>query len=981
MEEIKNLLKELLYEDSYFLDDTKIEIKKINEIEYHEYLLSLKFGENIIFDNVYLNSDQKILEGQLTKDCEFSLFHDNSLVYFKIDEVNFRNIKHQKKIENQNNIISNFDLGPNNLINLYEKIFEEKYYEDILILNNIKDSKINFISPLDSKNYYIESKYIPENLRVKDKIIYLKNYLIRNNEITCNNLTIIKLADDYEIFNLLESRINQEPKESLKEIKPILENKKIKLDYLVGKVVLKVKKPKQLKIIDIFDRIIELEYESFKYLDLFDILFITNCEIEKSKNDEYTYDLNLLSESFKYYSKNLYFDKRIKLNNYTILDIYYNDFCGNNNLYNSIILNEKDINISKEHQIYKFYFQNEPFNEIVPFQITLKKKDSNISFKFFITHNIINKVNIFINNDFEKKCCLDYYYQNLFEEMSLSEIPKIEYPDLKNINCNSFDSLNRISYIMVNVPFNKDIISIKDFENKNIISCRLCFDDCAADDKNKNEKCYQLIQILNINEAKSIKYSIYDFNKNDYSVFENFYFYFIEKIKEKNFDIINYYNEFSKKVKNYSQIYDLLHEKFNVEFLDENLNYLSFKIYIGISLFDCLVTIDSENKEKISLKILFRQFINYFDTLITKVISKKNKLTYHQKMRIINCFIFNYFNSSDKMKRNIKLIFFDEIEDEFSYKIAFNFNINVIKNLTETSALTQGFLQLDSYILTNYILKNDNSYYKSYTLSNEPLVMMKNHLLSNYENFLFIIYEKSSGQYIKNASQDRSNRITNVNEKAIFDDNNSENLFGKDNALPISYEFFHEKDFHSKKNFKNLHIKDPIICYKIKGINILNEPEDGSKFIESMLGNKEFIKDIKNPDKKLGELMKVDYFTKNNFEELYKKYEELIEKKQTSNQSKSGNNINDNDKKSNSDSNNPKNNINKSSELITCKDFENFYLVNGCFVYPDSLPFHDYYFREEPEEISPGEKEYLKKYENIIKKAREAHYGRTEENY
>ncbi len=148
-----------------------------------------------------------------------------------------------------------------------------------------------------------------------------------------------------------------------------------------------------------------------------------------------------------------------------------------------------------------------------------------------------------------------------------------------------------------------------------------------------------------------------------------------------------------------------------------------------------------------------------------------------------------------------------------------------------------------------------------------------------------------------------------------------------------------------------------------------------------MLGNKEFIKDIKNPDKKIGELMKVDYFTKNNFEELYKKYEELIEKKQTSNQSKSGNNINDNDKKSNSDYNNPKNNINKSSELITCKDFENFYLVNGCFVYPDSLPFHDYYFGEEPEEISPGEKEYLKKYENIIKKAREAHYGRTEENY
>ena len=971
MEAITNLLNELLYKDSYFLDDIYIEIKNINEIEYHEYLLSLKIGENIILDNIYINIDKKISVGHLIQDCEFSLFQNNSFVYLKIDEVNFKSNKHKKKIEQHNNsIITKVDLGPNNLVNFYANMFQKKYYEDIFIFQDIVEQKINLISPINSKKYYIDVKYIPENLRVKDKIIYIKNYLIQNDEILCNNLTIVKLSDDYETFNLLESRVNQESNESLKEIKSILGEEKVKIECLVGKVVLKVPNPKQLKIIDTFDRIIELDFESFKYLDLFDILFITNCEIQKSKNDEYTYNLSLLPESFKYYSKNLYFDKRIKLNNYTLLDIYYNDFCANNNLYNTIIINESNINISKEHQIYKFYFKNEPFNEIVPFQLSIKNDNSTDSFKFLITHNIINKVNILINNNIEKKCCLGYYYQNLFEEMSLSSMPELEYPNLKNIQCNSFDTLNRINYIMINVPFNKDINSIKDFENENIISCRLCFDTNEDAYKNKKENYYQLIQILNINEAKPIIYSNYDFSSNNYSIFEDFYFNFTEKRKEKDFDIINYYNEFSKNVINYEEIYDLLRTKLNIEFLDENLNYLSLKIYIGISFFDALVQIETENKnEKLSLKILFRDFVDYFDMLIKKVISKKNKFTYHQKMRVINCFIYNYFHSSDKIKKNIKLIFFDEMEDEYSYKMAFNFNINIIKNLTETSTLTQGFLQLDSYILTNYLIKNNNSYSKSYTLTDEPLVMM---------NFLFIIYENSYKNYIKNASQDKPNRITNINEKALFNSNNSEKLFGKDNALPISSEFFHEKDSHSKKNLKNLHLKSPIICYINNKIDILSEPEDG-RFIESILGNKEFIKDLKNPNKKLGELMNVDYFTKNNFEELHKKYDELTVN-QVSNQSAPVNKIADNDEIKNPDSNEPKNNKNKNSELITCKDFEDFYLINGCFVYPDSLPFHHNYYGEEPEKISVGEKEYLDKYKNIIKEAREAHYGRTTEN-
>ncbi len=57
------------------------------------------------------------------------------------------------------------------------------------------------------------------------------------------------------------------------------------------------------------------------------------------------------------------------------------------------------------------------------------------------------------------------------------------------------------------------------------------------------------------------------------------------------------------------------------------------------------------------------------------------------------------------------------------------------------------------------------------------------------------------------------------------------------------------------------------------------------------------------------------------------------------------------------------------------EDFEHLYLVNGNFIYPDSLPFHDHYYGEAPVEISKGEKEFLEKYKYQIMKGRKLHLG------
>ena len=83
---------------------------------------------------------------------------------------------------------------------------------------------------------------------------------------------------------------------------------------------------------DKFNRLIEVDYETFKDLELFDLLFITKCEIKKSEKDEYFYKLSLTNNSLYYSTKELIFNKFISLNNYTILDIKIPDYKNNNNI-------------------------------------------------------------------------------------------------------------------------------------------------------------------------------------------------------------------------------------------------------------------------------------------------------------------------------------------------------------------------------------------------------------------------------------------------------------------------------------------------------------------------------------------------------------------------------------------------------------------------------------------------------------------------
>ena len=82
--------------------------------------------------------------------------------------------------------------------------------------------------------------------------------------------------------------------------------------------------------------------------------------------------------------------------------------------------------------------------------------------------------------------------------------------------------------------------------------------------------------------------------------------------------------------------------------------------------------------------------------------------------------------------------------DEFSpYLAAYNFNVEEINNIEESSRLFMAYLQIDSYILVNHYKYNA----KSYSLSIEPLFMLRNHLFQTYEGF-FLIEKSDQNQYI-----------------------------------------------------------------------------------------------------------------------------------------------------------------------------------------------------------------------------------------
>ena len=969
------LLEELnyLFLNNEVTSSFEYEISQIEE-NFGEYCLTLMF-DNFEINGIFTKTKEKLMEKQIIS--SHSLFYldksnEEIKVYVKYLVLKNRKEKNPKQSKNTS-IKKNYNFKPeflkssSNKLKLFEGELNE---ENALIYLNQYDNIIKLFDPISYEYYTMDYKYIKNRIKLnKNDFIYLKFHLIKEKEIICHNLTFIQKADEFQIFRILDEKIINKNLFNFYEVNPIEDNDEKTLTFLFAKVILKNIKEQYILIIDKFNRIVRLKYNQIPDLDLFDLLLIINCQIKKDEKAKFYYILKLKKNSIIYKSKNLIFNKTISINNYSLLNIIIPDYKEKHNYYNQIIISDfREINIKSNQQIYIFKFNNEIFNEIVPFNIRIKNKSEKIDFKFLIVNNLMTNINIFLNYVNNDKCAVEYCYYNYYDEVPNMHKITINDEDFLIQHYNSYDNSNIIGFILINVPPDENTNKIKKSNNKEIISSQIWF----TAQKEKNNINYKTTQILDVEEAMPKKYLSYNLKSKKYSKFQNFYYNMTLFLKEWSSSQYQAYKYFEVLNKEYERIdkneFELIINNNNIDFIPESADFYTFKIFVNLLLFDSMKVIKKDLNN--NLQNVFDSWNDYLEkyiNLIEKLNDLGKLLSYHQKIRIINSYNYDIFKNNYPYNYSSRFLYIDEqyLQHNNSYFLAFKFNIDIINNLTQKSALTKGFMQLDSYILKNYFI-NDNKVReeKTYSLLNEPISLMKYHLLMNYENFIFI---KSKDEYNKTkikTIQDNSNRVTFINEKILFNNYNSECLKGKDNALPISMEFFHENS-HSKKNSKNNSEKSPLSCFINNETIILEAREDG-RYIDSIIGDDKFIEELKNPNNKLGELMKVEYFIKEDFHKLNEKYKELIKLKKTEIQKLSHNkiiesyplNINKNIR-------NEKIKKNK-NELKTLEDFEEYYLINKEFIYPDSIPSHIYPLGEKLE-ISQGEKEYLEKYKDDIR--------------
>ena len=313
-------------------------------------------------------------------------------------------------------------------------------------------------------------------------------------------------------------------------------------------------------------------------------------------------------------------------------------------------------------------------------------------------------------------------------------------------------------------------------------------------------------------------------------------------------------------------------EKIISGFVNE-LTHSQYKTRLGLLIYYYINKCESKTEIKYIKKL--------FLTIISDIMS--TNITFSQCLRIINLFIRKKFENDNSLDF---LIFFSELSQNSPYYLARELNKQEITNLKEFSRYFPAYLQLGSYIMFNY--------YKgemSYTFSLELLFIMKYLLLSNYEDFAFTTSEKSD-EFSYNTEVEN---ITVINENNLFKlfNNNYKNIFqiknieeAKHFALPISFEFRHEKNVHQKRNNKNRNILSQKLYYKDgkierieKTIKLDNDKvvtkEESSILMDNYLSaDRDIVLELKLLPF-FGELLNYKYFVEKDFSKLLKNMKEI----------------------------------------------------------------------------------------------------------
>ena len=756
-----------------------------------------------------------------------------------------------------NNIISNiekeeFCFKNNGLIECLKNVYgiKENLFSSIFRIKSIEQKYIHLLCLKDLNTYIIS----PKNIKISpliNEFILIANYILENNnEIKLNDISIIKKLNEEKLFQFYSNRDIFGDKLDLYKIIDINENNYFAINS--KKIIFRIQKEQNLEKLKI--NICQLLLvDKFKtVLKKYDLKFNLT-------------DIILDPSSIIYISKqDIYFHKSlIPINLLTVIRINFLDY-DINNLYDIITIKDNKFAINNK-EIYCIISNTDNNNfDYYSVEINLQNSvDTDIKkiFYFFLYRGILNKINAFVNNKSERAYFIEYFFMsvdaNINENITKTNV-EINGKQYKLNIFDTFQSTNRKRFNVLNAPF-QNIVNFKEeiLISKRINSIQIC--------KIFYKKTSLLYGIFNIKDA------ILKESKDDNSYFDKYYEEFGDihsyidsnknfpnKIKEKCFKIFS-----ESKINKSGNFINFA--------LNSYLTHSQFRTRLGLII--CYYIYKAKNNEEVD------KFLGlYYD--ISLNIRSKN-LTYLQRLRII------IFYLRKKMKNKMSLndiLFFSSLSKKSPYYLAKELNLQEINNLNEYSRYFTAYLQIDSFFMYNY-LKNE----ESYSFSLEPLFVMKYLMSSTYEDFIFTTCELGD-EY---AYYTNNENITVINEVNVF--NNKITIIkdiddveeSKNLALPLSFEFRHEKNAHEYKTKRNLNELSPILFYKdgkfnkIKDTNgnIIQKGESG-RMVESFLTeDKYIIWQLKNFHK-FGELLDYRFFIDRDFSKLFKKMEEIKNKKE-----------------------------------------------------------------------------------------------------
>ena len=1002
LEEIKKLTGQKII----YLENTSGIIIDIEEVEYKIFKLTLQI-EGKIYTGIYkqydnLNEVQKnnriklFMIELIKKERNIFLYSSGHCEQIKKEDINIVAKKEDIDI---------YDLNPPSLIETITKNSGIIYKSDIFIYKQ-KTKEFALIPILEEKEFIVNNsnenefkKFILENKLKNDSLIFIENYLLDKNNISFNYVTL---------FNMIKLEYLDE-----------YFKKKFKLDYKNKNIIYYKINSKNvynfalLKIIDIQDEyILGIDYflniykifkntEKIKDIqDVYTILFIK--DFSTSIEDSF-FLLSLKENSYVYIFDNNFCD--LFLNDLTVLNLNFIDFNDDlkTNYFNQIGFDTDNFSfeISKKYEniilIQKFNFNN----NFYPFSIKLINNKEIHSFQFILYFGLLNNINCLVNYFGKETYGYEYFYFNFTYDLPEFQSIQIEKKKYLIEKSDHFNSKARKRFILLNYY---DIENTKIYKDKIIEKKKKQDEKINKQEENKGKNdiimnvydlkdflddedeiishdsilyCFfyekEKKKLLGIYEIKEINNNIPIQKDNlklkkEYKIFYNF----LKIMGDINIDVEKK-EEYLKSIKKYNNDLDIkqLVNNYDIDF--SNINYENYLIFINICLFYYYNQTPSKN-------YLIREFKSKFELL------KKSNISYNIKIRIMRFICREIIINGN---RNMNLLLMDDLENDSSYKIAINYNINMINNLNEKSKLYIPFLQLDSYILYNYFI---NSY--SYTLSLEPLILTKKHLLSSYDNFIFTYKEKEKDNFITLAFQHTYNDVTAINEFGLFPSNNiydSYMIKGNNYAVPISLELLHERNGHSKKSQKNKRNLTPLYFYTKKKIiradkdyqeldDLTKQPKgEAGLLVEYFIRykKKSLIKELKY-NCTLGNIIKnTNLFIGKNFKELANEVKNnKQENKSTQTQLLSETCLSMNKVKITTKKNDINPYLEKAPAEESLEYYEKNYLMNGkIFVYPYSIPVDYKPYGEKKSKISVGKIKYLEKYQNAIIKGRKSHYG------